>query len=357
MAEMTSRERFARMFEHREADRVPIIDSPWGATIERWQREGMPEDVSYVDYFGLDKTARINVDTSPRYETKTIEETDEYRVHRTAWGATLKNWTHAASTPEFLDFTITDPDKWQEAKARMTPDRDRIPWDRLEANYATWRKEGRWIEAVLWFGFDVTHSWMVGTERVLFALVENPEWLSDVFNHCLDMSLALLEMVWDEGYTFDSVFWYDDMGYKQNQFFSLKTYRELLKPVQKRAIEWAHARGAKAHLHSCGDINPFVPELVEIGLDALNPLEVKAGMDTLHLKKEFGDDLVLHGGINAVLWPDPEAIHEEIRQKLPVLKQGGGYVFSSDHSVPSSVSLEDFRRIVELAKELGSYDS
>jgi len=54
MAEMTSRERFQRMYEHREADRVPIIDIPWAATIERWHREGMPEGTSYVDYFGLD---------------------------------------------------------------------------------------------------------------------------------------------------------------------------------------------------------------------------------------------------------------------------------------------------------------
>ena len=355
MSAMTSHERFKRMFEHRDADRVPIIDSPWGATIERWQCEGMPKGVSFVDYFDLDKTTRISVDNGPRYETKIVEETEEYRIHQTSWGATLKNWKHAASTPEFIDFTVTDPDSWQEARARMTPTRDRVPWDRLKANYKRWREEGYWIDALLWFGFDVTHSWMVGTERVLFALVENPEWLSDLFNHCLDVNLALLDMVWDEGYTFDSVFWFDDMGYKQNQFFSLRTYRELLKPVQKRAIEWAHAKGIKAHLHSCGDINPFVPELVEIGLDALNPLEVKAGMDTLHLKKTFGDKLVLHGGINAVLWDKPDKIREEISEKLPILKQDGGYVFSSDHSVPSSVSLEDFRGIVELANELGSY--
>jgi uroporphyrinogen decarboxylase len=121
-------------------------------------------------------------------------------------------------------------------------------------------------------------------------------------------------------------------------------------------VEWAHAKGITAHLHSCGDVNPFVPELVEIGMDALNPLEVKAGMDPVHLKKTFGDKLVLHGGINAVLWDDLEAIEAEMTQVVPVLKESGGYIFSSDHSVPSSVSLEGFRYIVELAKKLGSYN-
>ena len=78
-------------------------------------------------------------------------------------------------------------------------------------------------------------------------------------------------------------------------------------------------------------------------------------MDPIHLKETYGDHLVLHGGVNAVLWDDPDAIKAEMERVVPVLKKGGGYVFSSDHSVPSSVSLQDFRQIVELAKELGSY--
>ena len=356
MARLTTRERFARMFEHREADRVPIIDGPWGATIERWHREGMPTDVSFVDFFDLDKTAGIGVDNSPRYEHKVLEETDDYSVYTTQWGATQRTWKHAASTPEFLDFTIVDADSWRAAKERMQPDRDRVNWDHLKANYAAWRDEGRWIEAGFWFGFDVTHAWMVGTERLLVAMATDPAWVVDVFNTMLDLDIALFEAVWDAGYTFDAIRWPDDMGYKHHQFFSVGMYRELLAPVHRRAIEWAHAKGAKAILHSCGDVNPLVPEFMDMGLDGLNPLEVKAGMDPLHIKDVYGDRLVLHGGINAVLWDDREAIEAEMRRVVPRLKEDGGYIFSSDHSVPSSVSLENFRAITTLAKELGSYE-
>ena len=354
-SELTSRERFARMYAHREADRVPIIDSPWDATVERWHREGLPADVSWVDFFGTDRVADVGVDITPRYEVKVLEETEDYVIATSPWGVTQKNWRHAASTPQFLAHTITDRHKWQEAKARMQPTPDRVPWAHLERNYRRWRQEGYWIQGGLWFGFDVTHAWTVGTERLLIALAEDPDWCVDMFNTFLDVNLALLDLVWERGYHFDCVTWPDDMGYKQNQFFSVRTYRELLKPVHKRAVDWAHARGIKAHLHSCGDIRPFVPELVEIGIDALNPLEVKAGMDTLELKRTWGDRLVLHGGMNAVLWNDVDAIEAEIRHKLPELKRSGGYVFSSDHSVPSTVSLEGFRRIVALAKELGRY--
>lgn len=352
---MTSYERFKCTYDHREADRIPIIDNPWEETIERWQQEGMPEGVSYIDYFGLDKTAHIGVDTGPRYPVSILEENDEYEIRKTSWGVTLKNWKHASSTPQYLDFTITTPDKWIEAKERMVPSSDRINWDYLKDNYPKWRKESYWINAGFWFGFDITHSHFIGTERLLMALVEEPEWCADMFNHELDMNIALFEMIWDAGYKFDCIFWPDDMGYKYNQFFSVNTYRGLLKPVHKRAIDWAHSKGIKTHLHSCGDIRPFVPELVEIGLDALNPLEIKAGMDPADLKSKYGDKLVLHGGINAVLWDDADALEAEIRRLVPVLKESGGFIFSSDHSVPPSVSLETFRRAVELAKELGSY--
>lgn len=353
--ELTSRERFLRMFEHRDADRIPIIDDPWGATIERWHNEGMPANTGFVDFFGIDYVAQIFVDNSPCFEKKTIEETDEYKTYTTEWGATIKNWKHAASTPEFLKFTIVDPDSWQKAKARIQPNADRINWDHLKKNYRHWKEKGYWIQANLWFGFDVTHSWIVGTENLLMALVQNPEWCMDVFSHTLETNLALLDKVWDAGYQFDSVKWPDDMGYKQNQFFSINMYRNILKPFHRRAIEWAHQKGIKAHLHSCGDINPFIPDLIEMGLDGLNPLEVKAGMDAIHLKKTYGKDILLHGGINAVLWDNRAAIEQEIREKVPALKESGGYIFSSDHSVPSSVSLEDFRRIINLAKEVGKY--
>ena len=352
---MTSRERIQRMYEHREADRVPVYDEPWGATVERWVREGMPKDMHYADFFDLDRIQNIGVDNSPRYPVRVLEETPLQKTHTTAWGVTMRNWTHAGGTPEFLNFTIKDLDTWRAARQRMQPTRDRINWEHLQKNYADWRRRGCWIQACLWFGFDVTHSWILGTERTLMAMAEEPEWISDMLNHELDVALALFDQIWGAGYTFDGIKWWDDMGFKHNQFFSLSMYRELIKPVHRRAIEWAHAKGIKALLHSCGDIRPFVPELVEIGLDGLNPLEIKAGMDPLDLKRRYGERLLLFGGINAVLWDDFDAIAAEMRRLVPELKRDGGYIFASDHSVPTSVSLDMFRRTVELAKELGRY--
>ena len=237
----------------------------------------------------------------------------------------------------------------------MTPTGPRIDWEGLKRDWPIWKAEDQWIQAYFWFGFDVAHSWAVGTETLLIALLEEPEWCVDMFNHYLDVDIALFEQILAAGYTFDSVHWPDDMGYKNHQFFSLPMYRELLKPVQKRAVDWAHSHGMKAHLHSCGDVHPLIPDLIEIGIDALNPLEVKAGMNPVELKHLYGDKLVFHGGVNAVLWDQPETIREEMKVVIPEMKNNGGYIFASDHSIPDAVSLEDFRDIIALVKELGRY--
>ena len=269
MIKMTTHERMTRMHEHRDADSVPVTDSPWKATVDRWRREGMPAGIGVEDFFSLDKFANIGADNSPRYPAAVLEETPESVTRTTKWGQTIRDWKTHGGVPEFLDCKITTPDAWKEAKERMTPTRDRINWDHLGKNYPVWRKDGRWISAGFWFGFDITHSWITGTETLLMAMVTEPEWVTDMFNHQLELDIALFDMVWDAGYEFDSIRWPDDMGFKQNQFFSVDMYRQILKPFHKRAIEWAHSKGIKAELHSCGDIRPLVPELVGIGLDSL----------------------------------------------------------------------------------------
>ena len=352
---MLTRERFALIYAHQEADRIPIIDSPWAGTLRRWRREGMPAGMDWEDFFGIDKIACIGADISPRFRQQVLEETDRYRIVTTEWGVTLKQFKEEDSTPQFLDYKVMDEESWEKAKARMLPTADRINWAYLKENYPKWISEGRWIQAGFWFGFDVTHSWMMGTENMLFAMMEQPELVQDMFETYLSTCTGLFQMIWDAGYRFDEIFWPDDMGYKGTTFFSPAMYRDLLKPYHKRAIDWAHEKGIYAHLHSCGNIMTLVPDLMELGLDCLNPLEIKAGMEPLLLKERWGDRLTLHGGINAVLWDDADAIIAEIDRLVPKLKEQGGYIFSSDHSIPNSVSLETMQKIVARVKETGRY--
>lgn len=353
---MTSRERILRTIRRQEVDRIPMVDKPWKGTLARWKQEGLPQGVDWEDHFGFDRVVRIKPDNSPRFEHKVFEKTDRYTIQTTPWGATEKSFNATDSTPEILDMYYDSSEKWEEAKKRMLEyHEDRIPWDYLEKNYPIWKERGDFLQLIVWFGFDVAHSHMIGTENFLIGMYEEPEWVTDVFETYLTTSLDLCQRILDAGYEFDGIFFYDDMGYKGTSFFSPELYRELLMPYHKRAVDWAHERGMIAELHSCGYIEKLLPDVLETGIDMLNPLEVKAGMDPARLKELYGDRLTFRGGINAQLWDDLDLVKAEMERIIPIMKEGGGYIFASDHSIPNSVSYQNMKEITELAKKLGRY--
>jgi uroporphyrinogen decarboxylase len=121
--------------------------------------------------------------------------------------------------------------------------------------------------------------------------------------------------------------------------------------------EFFHTRGLKVILHTCGGVAPLVPDLIDAGLDCLQPLEVKAGMDLVELKREYGRDLAFMGGIDAraMAHADPAVIEQEMHAKIPPAMEDGGYIYHSDHSVPDNVSFQRYERVIELALELGTY--
>ena len=106
-----------------------------------------------------------------------------------------------------------------------------------------------------------------------------------------------------------------------------------------------------------GRVSELIPGLLEAGLDCLQPVEVKAGMDLVELKKQYGDSLAFMGGIDVrcMADPDPTAIEQEIATKIPAAKKGGGYIYHSDHSVPDNVSFEQYQRTIELVHQYGTY--
>ena len=110
MYKMTSKERFARAFQHKEADRVVMWDFPWPGALRKWHAEGMPENVSYEEYFDVDNVGRVVPDESPRYPITVVEEDDEFITIKNEWGTTVRNFKMQDSTPDFIDHAIIDWD-------------------------------------------------------------------------------------------------------------------------------------------------------------------------------------------------------------------------------------------------------
>ncbi len=352
---MTSQERVFLALQHQEADRVPWSDFPWGTTEARWHREGMPEGVSAAEHFGFELWG-FGGDSSLQMETRVLEDCDDYTIATGADGATMRNWKGRTTTPELLDFAITTREKWEEVKPLMVYNDRRVNWEGARTGLEAARAKGLFTYLSWGPGFTKTCN-MVGPERCLMAMVEDPDWVRDMFMTDAQVCAAIAEEVLGRGLDVDAGWIFDDLGYKHKGFFSPAAYRELLMPAHKLVCDVFKAHGKPMILHSCGYVTEFVPLFIEAGFDCLQPLEVKAGNDLLALKQQYGDRLALMGGIDvrAMAHPDPKVIEQEIASKVPVAKAGGGYIFHSDHSVPDDVSFRQYTRVMELAAHYGSF--
>jgi uroporphyrinogen decarboxylase len=147
-----------------------------------------------------------------------------------------------------------------------------------------------------------------------------------------------------------------DVAYKKSTFMSPTYWREYFKPWVAQMIEYAHAKGLPVIYHGCGNVQAILEDYIEIGLDAYNPLEAKAGLDVLDLRRRLGHRLGFCGNSDMQIWEtnDLEQIRREVLRKLNAAR-GGGYVFMSDHSVSSQVAGRTYDFIVKLVREYGKY--
>jgi len=351
--ELTSRERVARALRHEEPDRIPRQDAIWEHTLRRWRQEGFPADQSPHSVFGYDFT-NMGPDISLRLPEETLEETETYRLYRDSKGAVLRSFKDHESTPETVGFTINSPETWEQYQPRLRWSDDRVSWHDARAALAHARSAGQFVCYFAHIGYDWIQR-MVGAETVLVGMMQQPDWIKDMFDTLMALVLDGYQAYRDRGFEFDGCYVADDLGYRNGAFFSPAKFRELELPAQSRLCARMAEDGLPVILHSCGNVTELVPLLIEAGFACLQPLEVKSGADMLALKRQFGDRLCFMGGIDAraMSHPDPSVIEQEIATKLPVMKQGGGYIYHSDHSIPSDVSLAQYQRVMELVEEYG----
>lgn len=352
---MTSRERVQLALQHKEADRIAVHDSPWGTTVQRWHKEGLPTDQSPTQYFGYEFRG-FGGNNTLQLPGEVIEETDEYVISTNADGAKLKNWKGKTSTPEMIDFTITTREIWEEHKPLMVMNESRVNWEQqINANKQAY-EEGFFCTMNFGPGFTKVCD-MVGPERTMIKMMTEPDWIKDIFMTDAQVCADMAEEMMGRGMKFDAGWIFDDLGFRDYGFFSPETYCELLMPAHKVINDCFKSKGIPMILHSCGYNMEFLPLFIEVGFDCLQPLEVKAGNDMLKLKRDYGEHMAFMGGIDvrAMASPDPEDIVREISTKVPVMKQDGGYIYHSDHSVPDNVSFEQYCRTMELVVEHGGF--
>jgi uroporphyrinogen decarboxylase len=360
MDEMTGIERINNILQRKPVDRIGLFEHFWSDTVRVWSEKGwIKNDVSMEDYFGFDLQLMwaFNLVANMDYEEEVIEETEETILKRDGNGALLRRHKLHDSTPEHVDFLVKDRAGWEEhVKPYLVPDRRRINFE----GYRQAKKEAAEHNRFFcWSGINVFESMhpVCGHEYMLMGMALDPDWVRDMVKTYSDLTIALQEILFsEEGYP-DGIWYYEDMGYKQHPFMSPRMYREIIQPAHTQTVGWAHSKKLPVIMHSCGYVEPLLPYMVEAGIDCLQVIEVKAGMDLLKLYEKFGERLSFMGGIDVrVLYNnDYQEIDAELLSKIPVVKGKYGYVLHSDHSIPNNVHPDTYRYFIEKGLELGKY--
>jgi uroporphyrinogen-III decarboxylase len=365
-------ERMNRALRHQEPDRVPVSDFFWGSFIERWRRElGLASDANPYQHYDLDWIVTVpNMDPWIR-PFETISETAQEVVVKTGFGAVMHKHFEFPM-PEMRSWETDTLEKLERVEFDEPRDRRRFfaAGDNQIAGVGDGfqRNTPPWIDTVksLRPDFPVYGSMievsecltrLIGQANTLLWMGECPERMGAVIARLggfyLEMARAEIEA--GAGLLDGFVIW-GDVAYKKCTFMSPGYWRKHFKPWVAHMVQLAHDHGLPVIYHGCGNVKAIFPDYIELGIEAYNPLEAKAGMDVLELRRLYGRGIGFCGNSNIQIWEggDRAAIRREVLRKLNAAK-GGGYIFQSDHSVSSAVSGFTYDYIIQLVRQYGQY--
>lgn len=213
-------------------------------------------------------------------------------------------------------------------------------------------------------GVVYEYCWyMRGLERWFIDMLENTDFcealLDQMLKFWMDYYIGFMAEVGD---IVDVVMIGDDVAGQDGPLFSPDFYRKFVKPRHKKLIQHIKSlTSAKIWYHTCGGCSEYIPELIDNGIDILNPIQISAAnMEPQNLKDAFGKDIVLWGGgidtQHVLPFAKPVEIREHVRRNLEIFKPGGGYVFNSVHNIQAGVPAENIIAMYDAAYEFGFYD-
>lgn len=377
---MDSRQRVKAALDHREGDRVPLdIGGTRVTGIHREAyarfREGLglpPRSVDalirYLELAKVDEDFRRllevdleSVDPATRPFERELPSGPGEKAYVDLWGC---EWVLPSGSSYY------GIRRHPLAGAESVADVERFPWPRgddpvllaplTDAARAAWHERHRAV-ALGRTGPGVFEMCQVlrGHEQGLADFAANPavsEAIMDrVLAHKIAYYRAAIERLRDAGLEWFIVSESDDLGSQAGLLVGHGMYRSLVKPRHRRLFdEILRASGGRAYLelHCCGAIRELIPDLLDVGVQVLNPVQVSAaGMDTGELKRDFGGDLVFHGGgvdsQRTLPYGTPDEVRTEVTHRMLELAPGGGFIFTPVHSIQHDVPFANFASMLD----------
>ena len=378
---MNSRQRVLTALEHKEPDRVPLDlgGTQTGISVIAYNSLkdylGIKEENKIIDTMqqivkpSEEILQRFRIDTRyihpqpPNYWELKIKEDGYGYTYVDEWGITLKMPKVEGYYYDMVDHPL---------KNNSVEDLDYYPWPdpndpgRIEGLQEETERLYKSTDYALVTGISGSMfelSWYLrGFERFLTDLVIDHDFAEALLDKLLEFWLGFFdEFLASVGKYIQVVVVGDDLGMQEGPLISLDLYRKLIKPRQRVLFGFIKKRTA-AYLfyHSCGSISQFIPDLIDVGVDILNPVQVSAkNMDTHRLKKEFGNEITFWGGgcdTQKILSFGKRAqIKEEVKRRIRDLTPSGGFVFTQVHNIQPGVPPENIVAMFEAASEYGRY--
>ncbi len=358
---MTGKERMERILKHQPVDRIGLYEHFWVDTDAAWKAQGhMGPEESFEDHFGYDMQEHwaFNLVADLDFKTEVVAEAEDTITFLDGNGAVLRRHKFHDTTPEHVDFQVKERADWERLirPRLLEPDPRRINFEGYRKARQAAKEAGRFF---VWSGVNVFESIhpVCGHENMLVGMALDPDWITDMAQTYAHLTVELQKILFEqEGYP-DGIWYYEDMGFKERPFMSPAMYEELIQPAHKYTIDYAKSLGLPVIMHSCGFVEPLLPGMIAAGIDCLQVIEIKAGMDLLKLHKLYGDQIAFMGGIDVrTLYSNDRAvIDKELESKIPLVKKGFNYVLHSDHSIPKTVDYETYCYFIQKGLELGRY--
>ena len=365
-------ERVIAALEHREPDRVPVGEFFWTNFLRRAKADlHVGDDFDPYRYWDLDVVV-INPNMDPHITgIQVLQDTAERKVVKTGFEATIER-RGTCPMPNFLDF---DTKTYEQMNAFQFDDpNDRRRYfeaiddqinsvaDALNLGLPSYvERVNAYADDFCVFGSVCDPHEMIwrimGTENVLTKLAEEPTRMAKFIGRLGDFLVGIVEgQVAAAGGKLSGMYIWGDIAYDHGMFFSPQYWRDVYKPQLKGICEAAHKAGLKTIYHGCGNASEVFQDMIEAGVDAYNPLEAKAGLDVVDLKRQFGRRWAFNGNIDVQVLEanDRDKVRHEVLTKLNAAK-GGGFILQSDHSIPDNVDPSTYDYMMQLVREYGKY--
>jgi uroporphyrinogen decarboxylase len=348
---MNSRERVLRVINHQEADRVPMfmdcttedvlgalikevkckneeemleklnIDCRWCVCYQDFNPVNVYKDGRYIDMWGVEKTNFGGMPIRhPLEHIETVEELEKY-----------KYWPN----PDQIDYDVLI--------------------NRME------QFPGYCVFGGMWSPFLEQATLMMGLEKVMTMMYEKPEIVDYILDKTSNFYLECNKRIFEKaGNKMQIFFMGDDYGTQTSLLYSPEMWRRHIKPRLKKIYDLAKEHGYKVMQHSCGSIAGILPDMIEIGLDGIHPIQVTAaGMEPQRLKAEFGDKVYFAGSIDAMrtlIGGTRDDIDEQIKDRIEVLGKDGGFILGPSQGFLPEIPVENIVFMYETAYKRGFYN-